>query len=50
MKNNPPTMSTGRVTNIIALNYQHLKKAKNIAATLVTMVVRSKLTFSPVAA
>jgi hypothetical protein len=31
------------------LSYQHLKKAKKIAATLVTIVVSNKLTFSPVA-
>lgn len=33
----------------IKLNYQHLKKAKNSAATLVTIVDNIKLIFSPVA-
>lgn len=49
MKNMPPANKAGRVASKTKLNYQHLKKAKNIAATLVTIVVISRLIFSPVA-
>lgn len=49
MKKNPPIIKTGSVASIITLSYQHLKKAKKMAATLVTIVVSKRLTFSPVA-
>jgi hypothetical protein len=49
IKNNPPRISAGKVASSIKLSYQHLKKARNNAATLVTMVESSKLIFSPVA-
>lgn len=49
MKKKPPIIKTGSVASIIRLSYQHLKKARKIAATLVTIVVSNKLTFSPVA-
>ena len=48
-KKMPPIMRTGSVAIIIRLSYQHLKKARNIAAMLVTTVVIRRLTFSPVA-
>lgn len=42
-------MRAGRAAIIIKLSYQHLKKAKNMDATLVTKVVSKRLIFSPVA-
>ena len=40
----------GRAVSSIALSSQHLKKAKKIAAKLVTIVLSSNEIFSPVAA
>ena len=49
IKKIPPRIRAGRAAIIIRLSSQHLKKAKNIAATLVTIVVSKRLIFSPVA-
>ncbi len=50
MKNMPPANKAGNVASSIKLSYQHLKKARNMAATVVITVVMSKLIFYPVAA
>lgn len=49
MKNMPPRKRAGSVARRTRLSSQHLKKAKNMAATLVTIVDSIKLIFSPVA-
>jgi hypothetical protein len=42
--------NAGRAVSSIALSSQHLKKAKKMAAKLVTIVLRRSEIFSPVAA
>lgn len=49
IKNSPPRTRAGRVASSTKLSYQHLKKARNNAATLVTMVESIRAIFSPVA-
>lgn len=49
MKRIIPIMRAGNVAKSIRLNSQHLKKAKKMAATLVTVVEMRRLIFSPVA-
>lgn len=49
IKNNPPRARAGRVASSTMLSYQHLKKARNNAATLVTIVESMRAIFSPVA-
>lgn len=50
IKRTPVMSKAGNAVNIIALSSQHLKKAKKMAAKLVTIVLRRSDIFSPVAA
>jgi len=50
MNNTPVISKAGRAVRSIALSSQHLKKAKKMAAKLVTRVLSKREIFSPVAA
>ena len=49
MTKTPAKINAGNAASSTKLNYQHLKKARKIAATLVTIVVIIKLILCPVA-